>query len=204
MPSRNTIRLDTERTYYHVYARGASKQRIFYDNDDFSFFISLFKRYLSGEQAFNKVGEPYPVLAKDIELLAFCLMPNHFHLYVYQETQGSLSLLMRGIMTSYSRYFNKKYNRTGSLFESRYKSLPITDDSQRIHISRYIHMNPRYWQRYSYSSLPYYLGKKKCSWLHSDKVMSDFSNSTDYFEFLETYASTKSEIDDTKLELADS
>ena len=69
-------------------------------------------------------------------------MPNHIHLLVYQHQPQAMAQFMRSVLTSYSRYFNKRYKRSGSLFESRYKASLISDDAYLEHISRYIHLNP--------------------------------------------------------------
>jgi putative transposase len=146
MPSRNILKIDIPHSYYHVYARGGSRQTIYNDAEDYSVFLNLFKRYLSKEPIKDPAGRKYPHFAESIELLAFCLMPNHFHILLYQHDEKTISSLMRGLMTSYSRYFNKKYNRSGPLFESRYKSSRISDDAYLMHISRYIHLNPKRWK----------------------------------------------------------
>lgn len=111
MPSRNVIKIDIPDSHYHVYARGASRAEIFHDGEDYNYFLSLFGRYLSVDEKSDSVGRPYVHLREDLELLAFCLMSNHFHLMFYQNSEGSICTLMRGVMTSYSRYFNKKYDR---------------------------------------------------------------------------------------------
>src|SRR5690606_32052011 len=108
MPSRNVLKIDIPNTYYHVYARGHSRQNIFVDTADYDFFTKLIARYLSKEQQHDRVGVVYPHLHGKLELLSYCLMPNHFHLLFYQVEEGAMTLFMRGLMTSYSRYFNKK------------------------------------------------------------------------------------------------
>ena len=203
MPSRNTTRLDLEETYYHVYARGASKQPIYRDAEDYAFFLQLFARYLSPEQQKNTDGVPYPHFRGSIELLAYCLMGNHFHLFVYQKEQGALSDLMKSVLASYTRYFNRKYRRSGSLFESRYKASPITNDAYLIHISRYIHLNPRSWRLYPYSSIRDYRGKTSTEWLQPQKILSLFSDSKAYTEVLADYEDHRDQLAALKLELAD-
>lgn len=203
MPSRNVLKLDVPESYYHVYARGNSRSEIFLDADDYTVFLNLFKRYLSSEQRHNKLGVPYPHLRNKVELLCFCLMSNHFHLLVYQKDQGSMSLLMRGVMTSYSRYFNAKYDRSGALFESRYKASMIMNQSYLEHITRYIHLNPKEWQAYPYSSLAFYVGKRRAEWLRPERIMELFKNDEDYFTFVSDYEDNKRILDQIKHELAD-
>ncbi len=203
MPSRNVLKQDVPDSYYHVYARGASKQQIFPNHEDYLFFINLFARYLSKEQKTSPFG-PYPHYYGKLELLAFCLMNNHFHLLLYQVEAGAMSNLMRSIMTSYSRYFNKKYKRTGSLFESRYKAAKIDEESYLQHISRYIHLNPRYWKRYPYSSIQFYISDFKEEWLNSQKILGLFENKKEYLKFNEDYEEHKQMLEETKTELANS
>lgn len=203
MPSRNVIRLDAADAYYHVYARGTNKQKIFVSDTDYYYFIMLLGRYLSIKSAVSKQGFIYPNYNQRVELLAYCLMDNHFHLLIYQKDAGVLPKLMSSIMTSYSRYFNLKYKRTGSLFESRYKSAQINDQGYLEHISRYIHLNPRYWKRYPYSSLQYYYQDQYPQWLQPQKIITLFKGVAEYVKFLEDYEDHKQMLRKIKRELAD-
>ena len=203
MPSRNVVKVDVSESFYHVYARGSNRQQIFLDEDDYSYFMQLFARYLSAKPCTSKTGVKYLHYCGQIELLAFCLMSNHFHLLVYQHEKSAMSKLMKSVMTSYGRYFNLKYKRSGSLYESTYKASRITSDSYLQHISRYIHLNPRYWRRYPYSSLPHYLNSIQPEWLHIGKIMGLFSDPVDYKLFLEDYENQKQILDDLKYALAD-
>jgi putative transposase len=110
---------------------------------------------------------------------------------------------MHSVMTSYSRYFNTKYNRTGSLFESRYKASMITSESYLEHISRYIHMNPKRWRNYEYSSLPYYLQQDEVSWVRPKRITDMFSGPAAYLEFLTDYVEQKKLMEILKQELAE-
>lgn len=202
MPSRNIIRIDDALSYYHVYARGSNKETVFFEAADFIYFERLLARYLSPTKVTDKMGITYPNYRKDIELLAYCLMNNHFHLLVYQENSGALSRFMQSLLTSYSRYFNLKYKRTGSVFESRYKSAKIDSQSYLEHISRYIHLNPRYWLRYPYSSLVKY-GSGDFPWLQPKKITDLFISTKSYLTFLEDYEEHKAMLEEIKHELAD-
>ncbi|MBI1857128.1 transposase [Candidatus Saccharibacteria bacterium] len=202
MPSKNVQKPNVGESYYHVYARGASKQPIFLEPADYNHFISLFSRYLSLTPKQDRLGINYPHLQGRIELLAYCLMGNHFHLLLYQIEQGAMSQLMKSIMTSYGRYFNFKYKRSGSMYESTYKASLINSDAYLTHISRYIHLNPRYWQRYKYSSIANYLYEAQNEWLQNSRVMEQFSSSDEYRIFLEDYEGEKVVLDELKYELA--
>lgn len=203
MPSKNTLREDSPQSFYHVYARGASKQPIFLDTEDYRYFVNLFARYLSLQPKYDKSGVIYPHFHGKVELLSYCLMRNHFHMLIFQRDVREMSVFMKCVMSSYCRYFNLKYRRSGSIYESRFKASMITSDSYLLHISRYIHMNPRYWLRYEHSSLQLYLHRKNCEWISRDKVIELFENESDYLEFIRDYESHKQMIDEIKHELAD-
>ncbi len=202
MPRRNVIRIDAPDRYYHVYARGNSKHRIFMDEQDFLTFLNLLERYLSPDEAKDLYGVSYPNFYNRVDLLAYCLMPNHFHLLVYQRQAKALTALMQSVMTSYSRYFNNRYKRTGSLFESRFRASLISDDSYLEHITRYIHLNPRNWRDYEYSSLPYYLQRAEESWLRPERITEIFSGPDEYVQFVADHEENKKMIDILKHELA--
>jgi len=203
MPSRNILKLDVAGAYYHIYSRGVNKQVIFTDDADYAFFLSLLKRYLSPETTSSKKGVVYPNYYSGIVLHSFCLMPNHIHLLIHQKNKGVMQQLMRSLMTSYSSYFNRKHERRGPLFESRYKASHIDSDSYLQHISRYIHLNPAKWREYPYSSQKYFLGNSQAEWLKPQKILDIFSSRQEYEKFLEDYEGQKEILDDLKHQLAD-
>jgi putative transposase len=202
MPSRNVLKQDAPQSYYHVYARGINRQRIFREPADYEKFLRLFARYLSLEETHNRNGLSFPNFYNKLDLLAFCLMPNHFHLLVFQYQQGAMTEFMRSLLTSYSMYFNKKYKRSGPLFESRFKASLISDEAYLEHISRYIHMHPRSWRDYEYSSLPYYLQQVTDAWLRPERITDLFVTPTQYLNFLDDYQQNKEIMDILKHELA--
>jgi putative transposase len=203
MPSKSAIRVDASDAYYHLYLRGANKQPIFGEQDDYDYFLKLLSRYLSKSIEVSKTGETYPNFRKSIQLLAYCLIDNHFHLLVYQNVSGSITKLMRSLLTSYSMYFNLKYKRTGPLFEGRYKSSLIYNQDYLEHISRYIHINPRYWRRYPNSSLGYYLNNDPPEWLQPNKIAKLFKSSREYLSFISDYEGHKLMLKQIKRNLAD-
>lgn len=203
MPSRNTLKIDVEQSYYHIYARGHGRQPIFCDDSDYRVFLNLFKRYLSVNEITDNYKKPYIHLRGQIELLCYCLMPNHFHLLIYQNEKGSMTQLMRSVMTSYSVYFNKKYETSGSVFGSRYKASLITTDAYLMHISRYIHLNPDDWRAYPYSSIHAYFGIGQPEWLQQEKIIDLFGSTPIYADFLDDYEDYKKSLNEIKHELAD-
>jgi putative transposase len=204
MPSRNIVRVDLSERYYHVYFRGANNSRVCRDAADFEKLLQLFARYLSLEEVKNAVGLSYPNYYNKLELVAFCLMPTHVQLLVYQRQQGAMTAFMRSLLTGYSMYFNKKYKRRGPLFESRYRAALISDDSYLEHVTRYIHLEPRQWQEYEYSSLPYYLQQISDEWIVPKRVLQSFSGPDDYLAFMKNREQNKEMLEILKQELADS
>lgn len=202
MPRRNIIKMDAPDNYYHVYARGNSRGKIFLDAADYEMFIKLLKRYLSAEEARDPYGVSYPNFYNKLELVAYCLMPNHFHLFIYQHQSGAMTGFIRSLLTSYSRYFNKRYQRSGPLFESSYKASMISDDSYLQHISRYIHLNPRQWRSHEYSSLQYYLQQTEETWIRPARALDLFESPEEYLKFVEDYTGHKQMLDILKHELA--
>jgi putative transposase len=177
MPHRNTIRHFTENGIYHVYNRGVEKRDIFLDDQDYSIFLHLLKYYLSPLDPedihpllqFQKfsIRKAYPLknLENEIDLIAYCLMPNHFHLILRQVTKDGITKLMRKISTTYVMYFNKRNNRVGYLFQGKYKAAIVEGDFYLLQLSRYVHLNPIDLQgsdpfNYPYSSYKYFLGEK--------------------------------------------
>ena len=106
MPTKNRIKEYAPEAYYHVYNRGVNKRTVFLDNKDYTVFLSLFKRYLSDEQS-DQYNRSYEDLSSEVKLLAYCLMPSHFHLLVYQDKASGMTNLLQRVLTSYSIYFNK-------------------------------------------------------------------------------------------------
>jgi REP element-mobilizing transposase RayT len=203
MPGRNINKIYLEHAFYHVYSRGINKQAIFLDDDDYAVFLNLFKRYLSDKPVRDNKGREYPWLYNDIELLAFCLMPNHFHALVYQIDAEATTKLFRAVTTTYGMYFNKKYHRIGPMFQSRFRASMITNDAYLDHISRYIHLNPKTYKGWPFSSLPYYLGKKSATWVKPGKILALFDNDAKiYQDFVADYESHKAMLAEFKDELA--
>lgn len=202
MPSKNRQKTYASDAYYHIYNRGVEKRKIFQDDEDYRVFLSLLKRYLDSQVSKDPSGREYDRLYGRVELLAYCLMPNHFHLLIYVHDAEGMTRLLRGVATSYTGYFNKKYKRIGPLFQDRYKTSHILADSYLTHISRYIHRNPKTWRHWKYSSLPYYLDDRQADWLLPDKIMALFANRKEYGEFLDDYEDYKSSLDEIAPEIA--
>lgn len=221
MPHKNTIRNFGENEIYHIYNRGVEKRNIFLDEQDYAVFMHLLKYYLSPANTTTghplmkfqnfQIIRPRPLanVGSQIELLVFCLMPNHFHFLIKQISRDGITKLLRRISTTYSMYFNKRYDRVGYLFQGRYKSILVDTDYYLLHLSRYIHINPldlpgltrSNLVNYPYSSYQHYLGIKHFPWVKPNMILSFYDKKgvvsslkkyPSYKEFVEDY-SIKSE-----------
>jgi putative transposase len=201
MPAKNSVKQFIENGYYHIYNRGVEKRVIFMDEQDYAVFLNYLKQYLD-----PSLGSDPKSLAKEINLLAFCLMPNQFHLLVKQNTINGMTKLIRVVCTKYVMYFNKKYARVGTLFQGKYKAVMIENDGYLLHLSRYIHLNPAYPgsdpKQYAYSSYPYYLGFKNAAWIKPQEILIFFKSAQklnlkdclSYESFVEDYKEDPEEI----------
>lgn len=177
---------------YHVYNRGVEKRKIFLnDKDCFRFIHDMFE-FNDLAPALN-VGYFHPNLLKSnfnrlnrkprklwVEILCFCLMPNHYHFLLRQKIEGGVTEFMRKIGGGYTNYFNTKYDRVGPLFQGKFKAVHIKKPAQLLYIPHYIHLNPldlitpewrekklssvnramKFLESYRWSSYPDFIGKK--------------------------------------------
>ena len=205
MPARNTIKEYGEDYYYHVYNRGANKQTIFHDDADYKYFLHLLKRHLSTNPTLDKLGREYRHLRTHVDLISYCLMPNHFHLLLYNRQREGMELLMRSITTAYSMYYNRKYDHSGRLFQGAYKASLIESEPYLQHISRYIHRNPKDYEQYPYSSFTPLVNQHSIEWLSNDLLDNIFEGSTeDYKIFVADYEDYEDTLEEIKIDLADS
>ncbi len=200
MPSKYVVRERDVDTYYHIFNRGAGKRPVFLDDQDRYKFLSLLARHLDPTDTSTRSdGLPYPKY--DLELLTYCLMDNHFHLLVYQrDDPDAVTGLLKSISTAYTMYFNRKYRSSGHLFQGLYKSSRVTDERHLAHITRYIHMNPRYYLRYAWSSIGAYLGDAAPPWLKPARIQTMAPQQ--YREFLADYEDRKAELELLENQLA--
>ena len=143
--------------YYHLYNRGTEKREIFLSSTDYDRFIMLLYLCNSEQPApladilrktpkgigrscanILEINKGNPLVA----IGAWTLMPNHFHILLKEITEGGITTFMRKVMTGYSMYFNKKYGRSGSLFQGRFKSEHANKDEYLKYLFSYIHLNP--------------------------------------------------------------
>ena len=146
---------------YHIENRGVDKRKIFLDKEDYLRFIHdlyEFNDIVPAETTFYRFNKFYDVARRNIDidggegekirkkrivdLLAFCLMPNHYHLLLIPKKTEYLTLFMKKLNGGYAKYFNEKYGRTGTLFERRFKRILIKREEHFKHLPYYIHCNP--------------------------------------------------------------
>ncbi len=209
MPAKNSIKQFVANSYYHLYNRGVEKRIICIDEQDYAVLLSYLQTYLlprddqalqkiilSDTRSYHEKNQAARLLnmnnfSSSVELVAFCLMPNHFHFLVKQKNENDIDRFMNSLFTRYSMYFNRRYKRVGPLFQGLYKAVIMANDEQLLHLTRYIHRNPLQkgsaLRGYVYSSYPVYLELQKTEWVHPESILSFFrkSNKTSYESFVE-------------------
>ena len=151
--------------HYHIYNRGNNKDIIFFEDENYIYFLNQFKKYVA----------PF------CNVYSYCLMPNHFHFFLRVDNEIAFEKGMKNFFISYSKAINKKYNRVGTLFQGRYKISEITTDNYYTTIVTYIHQNPvvaglvKNLGDYRYSSYNAYLSPKE-SMLSRKEVLDWFGN----------------------------
>ena len=184
--------------YYHVYNRGAGRRKIFENAADKAKFISIIARYLDDNEYVRGDGVLYE--KSSVKLIAYCLMGNHFHLLLFQDQNSTdIQQFVKSVTSAYARYYNLHHNRSGYLFEGSFKAKRIDDDTYLEHITRYIHLNPRTYLTYKWSSLPEYLKHRNTEWVRDDLV-NDRSPEK-YKSFLLDYVDRAAELKRIKDEL---
>ncbi len=199
--------------YYHLYNRGTEKRNIFLEKNDYDRFLALL--YLANQigptelklqgRTLEEISEPRKG-GRLVDIVVYCLMPNHFHLLVRECQDGGISKFMQKLTTGYTMYFNKKNERSGALFQGKFKATHAADDRYLRYLVSYIHLNPvkiiepkwketgitdkvraeRYLESYASSSYLDYLGKQRPEGiiLTREALPEYFSSSTDFKTFV--------------------
>lgn len=181
---------------YHVFNRGVEKRITFVDKRDYLRFLDTINHYRIKTPLTRFSFKNRPVLNSKktdetplIELLCYCLMPNHFHLLIRQVENNGITHFMSQLSNSYTKYFNTKHKRVGPLFQGSFKAVRIENDEQLLHVSRYIHLNPlidyivKDLRTYPYSSYPEYLGLSK-GFCKKEDILGQFSKRFSYESFV--------------------
>ncbi|AEA34657.1 transposase [Hippea maritima] len=189
-------------SFYHVFTKSIAGYHIFRSDDDYERMVeimqyyvyenlpirfSFYKRLKKDKHLKNTVD--FDKLNKLVDIVAYCLMPTHIHFLLTPLKENSISIYMKNLLNSYTRYFNTKAKRNGPLWQSRFKDVLVESDEQLIHLTRYIHLNPTSSglvekpEDWKYSSYREYLGI-------CDRSLCNFSkyldiNTKDYKAFVE-------------------
>lgn len=184
--------------FYHIYNRGSEKRDIFTNPRDYRRFQKTFYYYqfLGPKPSFSRYSKsdlnlfrPDPG-KKIVDIICYCLMPNHFHFLIRQIKEGGISNFISQLSNSYTKYFNTKYARVGPLLQGAFKAVLIESDEQLVHLSRYIHLNPivsgltSNINNYLWSSYLEYINEYKfcCS---SEEILNFYPSIKSYQEFVE-------------------
>lgn len=204
MPLRKTPFITSE--IYHVVSRSVGQIPVFQNKRDYSRILKVidFYRYFHPRLRFSFYNrlprEEKEKFLNDlrnksetlVEIFAFCLMPNHLHFLVKQIREAGIPIFMRNLQDSYARYFNTKYQRIGSLFQSMFKAVRIETDEQLLHVSRYIHLNPvtsylielENLDDYPLSSFAEYTKRQSLEFVSPSFILGFFKNLEEYHRFV--------------------
>lgn len=219
MPLRTTPLATGE--VYHIFNRGHTSAPIFYKAVDYKKFIETMLYYQNSypplrfskftqlrREERNKILDQLRKKGEFlVDLVSYCLMPTHFHFELKQNIDNGILRFIYLLSNSYSHYFNTKYRRKGTLFEGRFKAVHVITDSQLLHLSRYIHLNPyssyvvkdlNQLFKYPYSSLPEYLGLIAESYCQKDLILSQFQGIESYREFINDGADYQRSLEEIK------
>jgi len=202
--NRKTILANGE--IYHVLNRGVEKRPTFTDKRELQRAVDTLKFYrfadlpfklskffnLPHDERVKTLERVEKENSKLVEVICFCLMPNHFHFLLKQLQDNGISIFVSRFSNSYAKYFNTKHERVGPLFQGRFKAVHIENDEQLIHVSRYIHLNPvvsylietEILESYQWSSYPEYLKLINSQITDKELVMSFFKTEDKYKQFV--------------------
>ena len=160
--------------FYHLYNRGNNRQNIFFERENYLYFLRLVRQHLPVEK---------------VEILAYCLMPNHYHLLVHFKS-GNLSDQMKALSLAYTKSMNARYKRVGVLFQGRFCSIHIDREAYLVHLVRYIHLNPvkdrlvMHPDEWEFSSYREYAGQRQGTLPNLEKVQALIEPKEEYEIFL--------------------
>lgn len=206
---------------YHVFNRSIARQPIFNSVTDYQRALDVFSFYsffepplrfshyarLPKSQKTNFMDRLIGSNQNQVEILAFCLMPNHVHFLIKEIREKGISTFMSNFQNSYAKYFNLKTNRSGSLFQTMFKAVRIETDEQLLHVARYIHLNPitayilkniEDLMNYPWSSFPVYTGKQTSYVLNTNTILGYFPSIDKFIEFTKDQIEYQRELDKIK------
>ena len=212
MPSRIHPLVNGE--YYHIFNRGVAKMDIFKNSYDFQRFLKtmLYYQILGPKPRFSLFTPTTNTLDKNkkiVEIICYCLMPNHFHFLLKQLIDGGITEFISKLSNSFTKYFNTKRRRVGPLLQGEFKSVLIESNEQLLHLSRYIHLNPSVsglvenLEEYPYSSYPEYIGLNTQQICTKEIILNQFKSPKHYQQFVLNQESYGRELEIIKHTLLD-
>ena len=168
--------------FYHFYNRGFERAPIFRGQENYIFVLNKIKQYCQNFE---------------LSTIAYCLLPNHYHILVRQDGDYEARLLPQRVFNSYSKAFNKRYNRSGTLFQGPYKVVLIKDEFQLLHVCRYIHANPvkhglvEELSEWQYSNYLEWIRRRNGTLVEHSFVEDYFPTPKSYTDFVLDYLNTK-------------
>lgn len=170
--------------YYHVYNRGVAKQNIFVNDKIYQFLLEKIDLFLP---------------KYELSIIAYCLMPNHYHFLLRPEADNQISPFIQRLFNSYTQAFNRQQNRSGTLFESRAKSKHVDTDEYALYLTRYIHLNPveaglvQSPEQWPHSSFGEWAGIRSSNLFDSQFAKGFFPDLADYVSFVSSKISPRFE-----------
>lgn len=179
--------------HYHICNRGVDKRKVFLDVRDYSRFLKNLEDFNTTDPNWKKTAAQFQGLTLNknplVEIIAYCLNPNHYHLILKQIKEKGITEFMQRIGTGHTMYFNQKNQRSGSLFQGPFKAVHINTNEYLLYLSAYINHNHFIHgyskdknEIYQYSSLPDYLKKRKQNFINPEIITGQFTNPQDYLE----------------------
>jgi putative transposase len=166
----------TPDNYYHIYNRGVNRGLIFYSDRNYQFFIDRMLIHIKPNS----------------DILAFCLMPNHFHLLIRVDSPDFVEEALRPFLLSYAKAINREQDRIGPLFQGRFQANLVEGDEHLLDCVKYIHLNPvkanlvKTPDQWKYSSYSNYLGKSKNVFINTSIILNFFDSLSEFINFTES------------------
>lgn len=163
---------------YHIYNRGVARQPIFFNDGNWYFFLKRLREHFTSDL---------------VDIIAYCLMPNHYHLLVYLRCHDLSSRIMQPFTVSYSKAINAQQRRVGPLFQGPFQAILVDTDEYLLHLSRYIHLNPVHAglaaraEDWEFSSYRDYLGLREGTLPKPGLVLGQFPSPQVYRQFVADY-----------------
>lgn len=185
-PRRKSVLLPEETRYFtdrvfHVWGRAIDDMQVFPERRDKRAFLERIERYMSPREIRDTNYRPYRKLSDKAEVLAFCVLDNHYHLLIFQKEEGGLIDLMKALLTSFGRYFNDTHGRRAQIFESPYSVRALSDHDDVRHMIMYVHTNHEVLgPNYEFCSHREFVGDRSTDWVCTRFGLALFESVDDY------------------------